>query len=178
MMAAVAERRQSAFSALLDKYMMMVSRTSYRILCDRRDSEEVTQEVFLHIWRNASDYDGSRTLPVWIYSITFRLCCRRLVRRSISDLFSFSDSPYETSAPEALSPEEDYITKETWEIFCRTSRNLSAEQRGVFVLYEMEGLSMEDLEKVTGMKSWHLKDCLDEVEVKLKIELGKYGKVR
>ena len=53
-MGAVALGLQDALKVVLDRYMPMVSRTSYRILCDRDDSEDVTQEVFIRVWKNAS----------------------------------------------------------------------------------------------------------------------------
>ena len=64
LMGAVAVGRQDALSVVLDRYMPMVSRVSYRILCDRCDSEDVTQEVFIKVWRNSSGFDGRYSLSI------------------------------------------------------------------------------------------------------------------
>ena len=41
---------EKAFEELMDKFMPLISRTSFRILCDRSDSEYVTEKVFVDLW--------------------------------------------------------------------------------------------------------------------------------
>ena len=178
LMGAVALGLQDALKVVLDRYMPMVSRTSYRILCDRDDSEDVTQEVFIRVWKNASGFDGRFSLSTWIYRITCNLCYDSLRRRKVLSMFSISPSVYETSAPEPLSPEEDFITKETWEIFCRASHNLSPKQRTVFTLRDLEGLDTEEITAITGLTPDQIKSNLHIARKKIRIELERYGKVR
>lgn len=178
LMGAVALGLQDALKVVLDRYMPMVSRTSYRILCDRDDSEDVTQEVFIRVWKNASGFDGRYSLTTWIYRITCNLCYDSLRRRKVLSMFSISPSVYETSAPEPLSPEEDFITKETWEIFCRASHNLSPKQRAVFTLRDLEGLDTEEITAITGLTPDQIKSNLHIARKKIRIELERYGKVR
>ena len=105
LMGAVALGRQDALNEVLDIYMPIVSRTSYRILCDRDDSEDITRKVFLRVWMKASDYDGRCDLSIWIYRITCNLCHGCLRRRSMLSFFWITPSLYETSAPLPISPE-------------------------------------------------------------------------
>lgn len=167
-----------ALRLVVDRYMSMVSRTSYRILCNRADSEDVTQEVFVKVWRNASSYDARYSISTWIYRITVNLCYDRLRRRRAMDFFSISPSVYEASAPVTLSPEEDFITKETWAVFCRASQELSPKQRAVFTLRELEGLSTEETASITGMTTDQIKSNLHFARKRIRQELEKYGKVR
>ena len=178
LMGAVALGRQGALDQVLDRYMSMVSRTSCRILCDRGDSEDVTQEVFIKVWRRASDFDGRYSLSTWIYRITCNLCYDRLRRRKVLSFFSVTPSLFEASSPMALSPEEDFITKETWEIFCRASRHLSPKQRTVFTLRDLEGLDTEEVENITGMTPDQIKSNLHIARKRIRQELERYGKVR
>ena len=94
------------------------------------------------------------------------------------DLFSSGPAVYDASAPAALSPEEDFITKETWAIFCRASSVLSPKHRTVFVLKDLEGLSTEDIVSITGMTSGQIKSHLDLARKRIIEELERYGKVR
>lgn len=178
LMIAVAQGRRDALSAVIDRYMHTVSRTSYRILCDQVESDALTQEVFVRIWKHSSSYDGRYSLSTWIYRITCNLCYGCLRRRRILDMLSISPSVYETSAPAALSPEEDFITKETWEIFCRASRNLSPKQRTVFTLCDLEELPIEEVASITGLTPEHIKSNLHIARMKVISELEHYGKVR
>lgn len=174
---AVALGRQDAMNQVLDRYMPMVSRTSFRILCDLDDSEDVTREVFIRVWKNASDFDGRYSLSTWIYRITCDLCCARLRRHKVMSLFFSTQPVFETSASLALSPEEDFITKETWEIFCRASCHLSPKQRSVFTLRDLEGLGTEEIVMVTRMTPGQIKRNLHIARKKIRQELQQYGKV-
>ena len=178
LMGAVTLGMQEALNEVLDRYMPIVSRTSYRILCDRDDSGEVTRNVFLKIWRSASDFDGRYSLLVWIYRITCGQCYHRLLRRKVLSIFSTSPSVFETSAPHAASPEEDFITKESWEIYCRASRYLSPKQRMVFTLCDLEGLDIEDVGSVIEMSLDNIKSNLHIARETIVQELQRYGKVR
>ena len=53
---------EKAFGALMEKYMPLISRTSFRILCDRSDSEAVTEKVFVKLWHDVMSYDDRFTL--------------------------------------------------------------------------------------------------------------------
>lgn len=170
--------RREALKVIMDRYMNMVSRTAYRIMCDRPDSEDITKEVFMKVWRNAFSYDGRYSVSTWLYGITCNLCLKRLRRRRIMELFSIRPSVYESSAPAAMSPEEDFITKETWAIFCRASQKLSPRQRSVFTLLDLEGMSSEEVISITGMTTGEVKDNLNIARKKIRQELERYGKVR
>lgn len=170
--------RKAALRQIIDRYMAVVSRTAYRILCDRPDSENVTRKVFMKIWKNASSYDGGSSVQIWIYKITYDLCMECLRMRRILDYFSIRPSVYEASAPDALSPEEDFITKETWAVFCRASLGLSPKQRAVFAFNELEGLSVSDTAAITGMTKEQVRSHMNAAAMKVRHELERYGKVR
>lgn len=178
LMKAVAQGRRAAVETLLDKYMLMVSRVSYRILCDRPDSDAVTLAVFRKLCRSASGFDGRQNLHEYLCRLMCSMCHIRMIRRRLLDLFYISPSLYETSDPLPHSPEEDYITKETWEIFCRASRNLTYRQRVVFALCEMEQLPMSEVEAVTGLSAGRIKEHIRAARKQIRAELEVYGKVR
>ncbi len=166
-----------ALDMLMDRYLPMVSRVSYRILCVISESETVTGEVFMKVWESAGEYDFRHGVSVWIYRTICNLCYIHIRRIRFLDLLSIHPPVYETSAPHPLSPEEDYITKETWGIYCRAARFLTARQRTVFVLRELEELSTEDVAAIMNMRSDVIRDNLLEAREKIKAELTKYGKV-
>lgn len=169
--------RQDALKVLMDRYMPMVSRTSFRILCDFSDSGIVTSDTFIRVWKDASAFDGSMALSVWLLRITCGLCHGRLRRRRLLELVSIRPDVYEASAPAPPSPDEDYITRETWAIFCRASHELSSKQRVVFTLRQLEGFSIEETTLITGMSFDNIRQNLHIARQRLRQELEKYGKV-
>ncbi len=177
LMKGIALGSPDAMETFMDRYLPMVSRVSYRILCDIRESEEVTKEVFMKVWRSAGEYDFRYGVSLWMYRMIYNLCYIHLRRTRFLDLLSFHPSVYETSAPQPLSPEEDYITKETWGIYCRASRYLTIRQRAVFVLRDLEELPVEDVSVIMGMRTGRIVNELTAGREKIKEELSRYGKV-
>ena len=163
---------------LMDRYMPMVSRVSYRILCDRLESEQVTKDVFIKVWRKASSYDGRYGISAWLCRITCSLCFRRLRMRHFMEVFSSRQYVYEYSAPLSESADDDYIIKETWAIFCRASQALTLKQRAVFTLLELEGLSLEETAVATGLTLTQINEDLHIAGKHIRKELERYGKVR
>ena len=53
----VAGGRMDMFRVIVEKYLDMVARTSYRILCDRGAADEVTCSVFMSLWNDSASYD-------------------------------------------------------------------------------------------------------------------------
>jgi RNA polymerase sigma-70 factor, ECF subfamily len=74
---------ERALAALYDRYSGMLFAMLLRILRDRQAAEEVLQDLFLQLWRNASSFDASRgSLPAWLMVIGRNRAISRLRRRS------------------------------------------------------------------------------------------------
>ena len=166
--------RYEAFIVLMDRYMPLVSRLSYRVLCDMRESESVAKKVFSSLWKNPYSFDDRYSLRIWLCRNTCSLCRQRLFMHRL-----FGDMPiYEMSAPGACSEGEDFITKETWAIFCRASREMSSVQRIIYALIELEGLSTHEVTMIIGYNADMIRKELVISRNKIRKELERYGKVR
>ena len=66
------------FSLLVDKYQDKVYNQAYRMLGNREDAEDATQDVFLRIYRSIEKFRGESKITTWIYSITSNVCIDRL----------------------------------------------------------------------------------------------------
>ena len=75
-----ARRYGDVLERLLDRYEQKVFRMAVIMLRDRGLAEEVTQDVFLNIWRALPRYDGRAAVSTWLYTIA-RNACFSAVRR-------------------------------------------------------------------------------------------------
>ena len=67
----VAQRNKTAFNSLYDRYCQLVLSLAWRVLSERQEAEDVVQEVFLQVWREAASYDQKRgSLCAWLTTIT------------------------------------------------------------------------------------------------------------
>ena len=177
LMRAVAAGDTEAFHEIMYRYLPLVSRTSFRILCDREDSESITVDVFSRVWSDASDYDHARPFYEWLLAMTCRLCRIRVFRRRILWVLAIRPDIYVTSPPK-VPWEDDYISKQAWEIFCRASLKLTSRQRIVYTLCELEGLSVSQVHYVTGLRPSAITYALMRARERVKSELKRYGRVR
>ena len=177
LMRAVAAGDPESFHEIMNRYLPIVSRTSFRILCDRPDSEYVTVEVFSRVWSNAADYDGTRPFYEWILAMTCRLCRQRVFWRMMLRVLAIRPDIYVTSPPRTPW-EDDYISKQAWEIFCRASLKLTSRQRIVYTLCELECLSVSQVHYITGLRPSSITYSLMQARERVKSELKRYGRVR
>ena len=79
----VVAREESALAALYDRYAGLISSVLHRILRDQQAAEEILQDVFYQLWRNASTFDASRgSLPAWLAVIARNRAISRLRRHN------------------------------------------------------------------------------------------------
>ena len=83
LMQAVAGGDEPALRRLMDRHLAKVLALAQRILGDADEADDVAQEAFTRVWRNARGFDGGRArFTTWLYRIAFNLCLdRRRARR-------------------------------------------------------------------------------------------------
>lgn len=79
----IAGRDETALASLYDRYGGMLSSVLNRILRDSQAAEEILQDIFFQLWRNASQFDASRgSLPGWLAVIARHRAISRLRRHN------------------------------------------------------------------------------------------------
>ncbi len=110
-----------AFEELFERYHSMVFHLTYRLLGDREEALDVSQEVFLTVYRKLGRFRGESSLKTWIYRIAINRAsnrCRwwnRLRRRGTVSLDFSSDHGRglsETLEAVGRSPEEALLLEE------------------------------------------------------------------
>ena len=141
-----------AIQALLDRFQADVYGLCVRILNHRHDAEDVTQEVFLRIFRSLRGWDSSRPLKPWVMGITINRCRTWLSQRARRP--ELADYLQDTAA---AKPADD--TAELTREIELALQGLRPEYREVFVLFHQQGQPYEDiavsLERPVGtIKTW------------------------
>ena len=109
-MARLADGDPEAARKLAACHMPRVLATSYRILGDHAEAEDVTQEAMLRLWRQAGDWrPGVAKVSTWLYRVTTNLCMDRLRRRkrqmtAVSDSVGVETAAHTSNGPEPVDP--------------------------------------------------------------------------
>jgi RNA polymerase sigma-70 factor (ECF subfamily) len=141
-----------AIRALVERFQAEVYGLCVRLLNHRHDAEDVTQEVFLRVFRSLRRWDDSRPLKPWIMGIAVNRCRTCLAQRARRPglVAYLQDS--------AAGPAEDDTAELVREIAAAVA-TLRPEYRTVFVLFHEQGQPYEDiaaaLERPVGtIKTW------------------------
>jgi RNA polymerase sigma-70 factor (ECF subfamily) len=175
----VLERLQTgdprAFEDLVTAHQHRVFAVAYRMLGNRAEAEEATQEVFLRIHRGLARFRGEAKLSTWVYAITSRVCLSRLATRE-------ARMAKAGEAEEALaglpSPDSDAAERLERDEMGRALRQaiaeLPEERRIVVVLRDLEGLSYEEIAETLGLTLGTVRSRLHRGRMELKGRLEKF----
>jgi RNA polymerase sigma-70 factor (ECF subfamily) len=87
---------RAAFELLMDRFQDKVFRLACAMLRHETEAEDVTQEIFLRIWKALPGYHGGASLSTWIYTISRNACLTELKKRAAHPTVSFQAPEMET----------------------------------------------------------------------------------
>ncbi|MBI1306160.1 MAG: sigma-70 family RNA polymerase sigma factor [Bacteroidetes bacterium] len=121
---------------------------------DTMEAEDVLQDVFAHLTSGIPSIDDVESVSGWLYRVARNKITdlfRKKKNRSFSELDSGTDRQYIESAQSSKSSAIDDLWNESVAIAIEEALlELPAEQREVFLLYEIEGLSFREIAELTG----------------------------
>ncbi|MGB3634543.1 MAG: sigma-70 family RNA polymerase sigma factor [Rubrobacteraceae bacterium] len=135
---------EQALSELYDRYVGLVYGTGMRYLRDRTLAEDLVQDVFTSIWRNAGTFDPSKaSFSTWIHRITRNRATDLIRRRKVRVKTVGSDR---TPEPEESDPTGDL--SRSFDVASYLAQ-LTPKHREVLTLAYMEGLSQREIARRT-----------------------------
>jgi RNA polymerase sigma-70 factor, ECF subfamily len=142
---------ESALSTLYDRYSPMLFGVLMRILKEREAAEEVLQDVFLQLWRNAARFDASRgSLPAWLMVISRNRAISRLRGRRDREVMEEKEGDYANTFASAQNIEDDAARAELARGLKAALATLPAEQRQAVELAYFEGMTQSEIAARTG----------------------------
>jgi RNA polymerase sigma-70 factor (ECF subfamily) len=146
----------TAFRILVERYQSSVLNVCYRILSDQQDAEDVTQDVFVIVYRKAKSFRGESGLSTWLHRIAVNLSLNRLRKRKWDPLFGIltpSEAKLEEitdmmEAPEQDRPDRQLEASERGRILTEVLNTLPDKQRVAIILHKIEGLSHQEIAEI------------------------------
>ena len=140
----VIKRERQAFDLFYERYAQIIFNLCVRILKDEAEAQDVLQEIFLQIWRDAERFDPSRaSVKTWLFTIARSRSLDRY--RSRKTVTSRLDDQAEDQLQQ-IPGKEDLQGASVMQQYVRSALNrLSREQRIVLELSYYEGLTQEEI---------------------------------
>ena len=150
---AAAKNDQNAFRQLYELYSEKVYNTAISYMQNERDAEEVTQDVFVSVFRNAKNFKGNSSVSTWIYRITVNTSINYLRKGKKYRLFQFGDASKDEVDFE--HPGVLLENKENAKALFKVIQKLPESQYTAFILSFIEDLPRKKVAEVmeTSLKS-------------------------
>lgn len=137
-----------AFTLLVDRHLQPCLRFATRMLGNRHDAEDVTQETLLRAYRALATYDSAGNFRTWLFAILVNRCRTLLLQRSryMKRVLTDEDAMHGAVA----TANDDSAATELRIEIGRAIAQLEPDQREAFLLKHVEQLGYEEMAAVTG----------------------------
>jgi RNA polymerase sigma-70 factor (ECF subfamily) len=174
---------KAEFVRLVDMYSNQIYRLAIKILGDPHDAEDVLQETFIKAYRSLPSFEGRSSISTWLYRIAANEALMVVRRRKpeINMLSSDGDSDGDdvVSPPTQIVdwcclPENELLSSEAKIFLDQAVEKLSTNLRMVFILRDIQGLSIRETADVLKISEMAVKTRLLRARLQLREELSAY----
>lgn len=163
----------NAFAILVDRYKDMIFTLALKMVKNREEAEEVSQDTFIKIFNSLNKFKGDSKFSTWIYKIAYNTCLDRLKKSKKEDLnISIDDfsSHLIKTMNTALSALEDKERKQTIQ---NCLNLLPSEENFLLTLFYFEDQNLEEISKIMSINANNVKVKLFRSRQKLAVILKK-----
>ena len=150
------EGDEAAFEALFNRHRRQVARIAGRFFAQREQIEEIIQDTFTKLYFALDTYHGTHdaSFKAWLAQITVNTCydqLRRIRRRSEQALGEFTDNETEDFSAQLRAARSDIEgALVSRDLALKLLTRLSAEDRLVLTLLDVEGFSVAEISEMTN----------------------------
>lgn len=165
-----------SFELIVKHFQKYAMNVAYKILYNENDAKEVVQDGFVKIWKNIKNYDSNTKFSTWMFKIIVHLCFDKLKSRRRKN-FLFRDVAEENfDLKSSVDIEKDLSNREMVELIKYISKGLSEKQKMVFILRDVEDLSINEVVKITMLSESSVKANLFFARQNIRKKLIEYLK--
>lgn len=169
---------------MVDLYSDKIYRLALKFTNNPQDAEDVLQETFLKAMRALPEFEGRSSLSTWLYRIAVNESLM-LLRKQKPDLALDTPAEEEDSEEGGSSngliladwcclPEEELLSEESRRFLDQAIQQLPATLRSVFILRDIEGMSIRETADLLGLTETNVKTRLLRARLFLRQQLSRY----
>jgi RNA polymerase sigma-70 factor (ECF subfamily) len=154
----------ACFELLYNQHKRRVYAFCLRMTRNTVEAEDLTQDVFLQLFRNLATFRGDATLATWLYRVAVNQALMRRRRKSLP----ITPKPLEWLTIEGINNEHGNLARIALE---RSVARLAPGYRAVFLLHDVEGYEHREIAKMMGYSVGNSKSQLHKARQKLRSHL-------
>jgi RNA polymerase sigma-70 factor (ECF subfamily) len=172
-------RDERAFNELVKTYERRVFGLVFRMLSSRAEAEDLTQEVFVQVFKAIGSFRGESKLSTWIYRIAVNLCKNRAkylrVRHTseqdqlddVAERLPLSQARHANVA-QVARPDEAMAGRQVEEIVRQAIAEVDENFRECLILCDVEELSYEEIAEITQLPAGTVKSRIFRARAQLR----------
>ena len=165
---------QRAFSILVRRYQKPLHALVWRKIGDFHIAEEITQDIFLNVYKKLQTLKNPNRFAGWLYVIATRRCIAWLKKKRIPmkslDTMPSDELEELAYAQYHAEQQEEVVSEKHREVVKRLLQKLPESERTVVTLYYLGDMTCEDISKFLGVSPNTVKSRLHRARKRLKKE--------
>jgi len=148
LMLRVKDGDDGAFSELLKRYYTKILNYVYKYTYSRETSEDLTQEIFMRVYRSANSYKPEAKFSTWLYKIATNLCLTEVTtssKKKSSSLDEIQENIGSIQDNTSVDQADVRYRLEMKEIIFSSMKILSENERSAIILCKYEQLSYDEV---------------------------------
>ncbi|MCF6311272.1 MAG: RNA polymerase sigma factor [Verrucomicrobiales bacterium] len=154
----------AAYAVLVGRYRARVFSSASRYARNHAELEDLTQDIFIRIWKGLKTYRADAPFEHWLMTVTVRTCYdflrkhrkrreREVLVEEMPSVSMAGDGMFSEDAPEERLRRQ----REAWEVVKMLMEKLNAKERLVITLMELEEKSVKETAQLTGWSESNVK---------------------
>ena len=177
------DRDEHAFRELLELHRDRVFNITYRMLGNRSEAEDVSQEVFITVFKTIDSFREESKFSTWLYRVAVNHTKNRikyLARRHERDRDELDETSSQQNgavngAPvRAAQPDKALASAQMEALLQEAIEALDEDQRAVVILRDVEDLSIEEICEITGLPDGTVKSRLHRARLVLRKKMQRH----
>ncbi len=172
----VLEGDRNAFAYLVDKYKTMVYSLALRLVKDREEAEEISQDAFIKAYQSLASFKGKAKFSSWLYRIVYNTAISKL-RQQPAGRVSLDESDIaDTLYIESKQNYDTLSAGEREKYLEKALDSLDMDEKMLVILYYYEERDLDEIATIAGLTKTNTKVKLYRARKKMLVVLQSYLK--
>ncbi len=147
---------EEAFTEIVNRYLKTIYNFIYRLVGSEKEAEDISQEVFLKVWKNLKKFDVEKSFKTWIFSVAKNTCIDYLRKRKDIPMSMFDNDEGENFIEDNLEdierkPDEVFALAQNKKQIHKVLAELSVIQKEIMVLKYVNEMSLSETAEIMEM---------------------------
>ncbi len=140
---------------------------AYRFTSNREEAEDMTQEIFVKLWRRLPSYDPRKDFTAWFLTLARNFLIDEYRKTKLEKGLRDEFDDRTLAHPSTDGPEESFARMEARQTLMNYLAGLAPEMRNVIIMRDIEGRSYEEIARMLDMPLGTIKSRINRARLSL-----------